>query len=591
MSQRKIIILLLILSCCVLLYFITSKAEQGPAAPQSVNDTHQVSTANNPKQIPPQLSTQSEKINQKDSTSCEAFERAQEKLYRMKFNFVGLKAIGWYFEGTDKHQIAQALTALYGYDKAMMWVEQVNGLSRYHEKHTALMQRIDELDYDAISEPDKLSLHQLGDYRVNTYTEHFDFNKQLNLYPDVELTLWLGELSRALYAVDFQRSLSIINKLQKFSRNQLFFEHPLRNSDNVVSLSAFAKQHAQQLFNAMFALAPVYLDDKHNSQTSFIKQTFMGINRDQSSWRIKEVSSHSFEVAPGVQKRMDELVIRYSGLQVEPNAADICAHQTIRPSIPIRNIKTDDLNTKLGKRWQVIGDFLCPKKSFVFAYVAISSSLNNHQLNLDGLKNFETIMANSAKLKAVFRDLDGYESTVLFEQLYAESPYTSEQINTLIEDKVTPLNSDFYAMLFRLPIEQQKQLLVAQQYNLKNTNPLGFSLITQVLEKDLRRPESVVDELIPFLISQGVSLVSSENDVDPLWFKLQTLNEVGDPKRALPFNALSSLIEHTQLNDTHIDAMYKIKRKHEWLYNRLIEHFPKLDFDKPDELIEIECTF
>lgn len=290
---------------------------------------------------------------------------------------------------------------------------------------------------------------------------------------------------------------------------------------------------------------------------------------------------------------MAQLAQQYLALQTEPNAADHCDQERAASSSSIRQINASALATQLGKHWQVIGDYLCPEKTFVYGYTSLSSKLRDHHLTLDELTDFEAVMTNLPKIKTALNELDSFESMVLHEQLYSEIRLNVDQLKTLIEHKLTPKNSDFYSMIFRLPIEQQKLLLVEQQYNLANTNALGFSLITQVFEKALRNPKTskrMVDELIPYLLSQGVPLTSSDKDIDPLWFKLHSLNNHEDPNAELASNALASLIDHTPINDTHIDAMYKIKNKHQALYQRLVDQFPKLHFDEPNALIEIKCT-
>ncbi|BBN83641.1 hypothetical protein PA25_36260 [Pseudoalteromonas sp. A25] len=269
MQQRKIIILFLFFTFCALLYFIISTAEQSSIGSQAVNDVRQVTDSHNPRQIQNQPPTLLEETNHKESVRCEAFEQAQQSAAWIKFNFIGLKAVNWYFQGVDKYQIAQTLAALYGYDKAMLWIKQVNGLSQYHEKHEELTQFIEGLDYSFSLGSERPSLQALEDYGVNTYVEGFDINKQLNFYPDTELKLWLGALTQALGDTDLQKSLSVIERLQKFSQNQVFFEHPLRDSNNVVLLSSFGKQQARQLLKAMFDLAPVYFDGLESGSASF----------------------------------------------------------------------------------------------------------------------------------------------------------------------------------------------------------------------------------------------------------------------------------------------------------------------------------
>ncbi|CAH9049731.1 hypothetical protein PSECIP111951_00014 [Pseudoalteromonas holothuriae] len=589
MSKTKIIITLLFVAfISTVFYFVTLQAEPSNSVELN-NQTKNTDTTSQPPTAFNEASTELNVVESNHSLSCDAYENALDKARLIHFNLIGAKAIGWYFEGIDKYKIAHTLAKMYGYQNAMIWIEQVNALSHYYEKSQTLIQDIHGLEYSALSGSNRRYLQSLSTYKVPTYKDHFDVNKALNLYPDIALKLWLAALTKALENTDLQQSLYAISQLNSLHKNDLFFEHPLRDRSNIFLLSTFSQPQVKQLLTAMFELAPVYLEPQHGSSANSVKQSLMALDKSELTWRFRTAFVQLFEIDPDVNRRINTLAKRYTELNVELKAQDYCEPQTTNLSITAKQIGSNNIKNKLSKHRQVIGGYLCPDKNIFYGYTVVSAKLKKYGIDFEALNSFAAIMSNRSKLQAALLHFDEYEAEVLFDIMYARTSYNNQQIKTLIEHKLVPQSSSFYTMLYRLPIDEQKALLVEQQFNIQNSNSLGLSLITQVLEKSLRQGSADADKLVPFLISQGVPLTSSEQDLDPLWFKLYSLNNYEDPTAELPVNVLASLIEHTKLNDTHIDALYKIKQKNVQLYHQLIEQFPELRFTEPSELIKINC--
>jgi hypothetical protein len=140
-------------------------------------------------------------------------------------------------------------------------------------------------------------------------------------------------------------------------------------------------------------------------------------------------------------------------------------------------------------------------------------------------------------------------------------------------------------LLSHLPFEQQKKMLLEYQYDLVRFNRTGMSMITNAL---LYSTLKYSDELIPFLIGQGFPLKENQSSPDSLWIQLSMIS-ANNLEEKLPIKSITSLIDHTELNETHIDIMYSIKLEQLKLYETLIEEFPALKFDDPEQLTKIEC--
>ncbi|WP_440053940.1 hypothetical protein ACSLBF_13830 [Pseudoalteromonas sp. T1lg65] len=577
---RAVIATLLLLSIIFAISFLLSLDNSQPRQSAAENAISHVD-----KTPPLSGATSDERIIQpsvipKMQSSCKAYVRALKSSRRLQANFVSTKAISWYFEGVDKYKIAHTLAANFDYQTAMQWLEKINGLSKYHAQTPAQVSQIEQLSFGTQAPLTLHSMLKLIESELGPNGENL--NLLVNSYPDIEYQIRLSALSQALQNVDFQRSFSAIQQLKPFADNPLFFVHPIKHEPGVFILSQFPKPQAKQLLAAMFDLAPVYLDPR-NPGSSLTLQALVAIDNDKSNWRTKNISPKMFISDPEVQHRLNELSQHYSDL-TPPRVEDYCTSEIHDSDITLKKVHANEVNKTLSPAWQAIKNHECPSTHFMTHAMSLATALNSQGISLDALSSYNDIINQNRELNRVLSTLSHSEKGTFANLIYANQKYTEQQVENLINANLAPLDSDFYLLIFKLPIEQQKRLLSKQMFKLKNSNWYGASLITQVLTKGT--DSNVIDELIPFLLSQGASLVGSESDIDPLWFAINNLTAAHSE---LPVNALSSIIENTQLNEVHIDAMYKLKQRNMSLYNQLIEQFPSLHFDKPKMLIDITC--
>jgi hypothetical protein len=313
-----------------------------------------------------------------------------------------------------------------------------------------------------------------------------------------------------------------------------------------------------------------------------------GLDFDKSLWRFMQISRDEFKIDPTINAFIEKVLDETPSLDQKPIVENYCLEENINQDyqkIKVKKLNLEQSKQQLSTVWQGVLTVLCPEKTIINGFITVKRKLNASDIFLEDLTDFEKILMNSAKLRKVISEFDEYERTMFFSMLYREKQFNLRQINDLISRKISPISSDFYFLIRKLTLIQQKELLLEQQFNLTNSNGFDFSIITSILQFGSSRH---TDELIPFLVDQGFPLKTNESSPDPLWTIL-FLMSVDNRYREIPVKSISTLIDHTKMNETHIDIMYNIKQKNIKLYKNLVEEFSELKFDAPEELIDLNC--
>jgi len=520
--------------------------------------------------------------------TCDVFEQAINVDKKNKANFISTKAIQWYFDGYDKYKIAETLAATFNYSVAMKWLKSINRLSRNHENHSQLIQAIDSLTYTNDFIKSTRYMNKVAHYQLDVnYDKNFDINQKFNQYPDLAILHWEIALDVALKNKKTADVLNAIKQLKKYVVKPTFFQHPLNDFNVLITISSFSQEEIELIIKALFDLSPVFVENSNHYERHH-KQMLTGLDIDESLWNLKQVSTINFKADPSVSQLMDKVENESPLLNSRPIVEDFCVGKSTNnelTKIKVKKLNLEQSKQQLSSTWEGISSVLCPEKTIINGYISVNRKLNASEISLENLTDFENIKKNSSKLRKAISEFDEYERTMLFNILYREKRFELEQINELIKSKVTPNNSDFYLLIRSLSLTQQKELLLEHQFNLTHSNSFNFSIITSILQFGYRRH---VDDLIPFLIEQGFPLKESETSPDPLWTILYLMT-VDNRYRGIPLKSIASLIEHTTMNETHIDIMHKMKQKNINLYADLIEQFSELEFDAPEELIELSC--
>jgi hypothetical protein len=523
-----------------------------------------------------------------NTLSCAALDQATNIDKKNKASFISTKAIQWYFEGYDKYKIAETLAAMFSYSVAIQWIEDINTLSVNHVKHSELIQTIDSLSYTNDFLTLSKYMQSISYYQPDvTSDESGNINQRLNQYPDLAVHHWNIALSNALHNKKTVDALNAIKQLKTYIKVPMFFQHPLNSPNTYISLSSFSQQDIVMIIAALFDLAPVIFED-NNRYKILHKQMLTGLNVDESQWRFKQVNNDDFTINFTIDQLVNNVRNEFPSLAQSPTAKNFCVDKNI--NIALKRVDVAKFNEQKSKNllspaWQGVNKILCPGRTFFSGYITIRKQLNTAGILMEDLTDFESLQKNSLKLNKAIAQFDEHDRSMLFAIIYMNKQFELAQIKELVSSKITPSNSDFYFLLRQLPLSQQKELLLEYQYELINANNLNFSIAALAIQFGASANSS---EIIPFLIEQGFPLKENESSPDPLWMLLYLMS-VDNHYKELPIRSISSLIDHTTLNETHIDIMYKIKQKNNELYENLIAQFSELKFDAPEELIEINC--
>jgi len=520
---------------------------------------------------------------------CPALKQANKRDKNSKAAFISTKAIQWYFAGHDKYKIAETLAAMFNYSIAMKWIEDVNGLSQHHEKHSQLIQEISSISYTDEFSISSNVIPNISSYKLSTiYGKELDIDQQFNQYPDLAIYHWNVALKQALLNGNIEDVINAINELKTYNTNPIFFQHPLNNFGTFLHLSSFKQPEINKITRALFDLSPVFIASENGNRIERrLKQKLVALAIDKSLWKFEQLRNDSFETSPNILKLINK-TNKESPLLVKQIAAEkFCGKDQVKKIITIKMTAIDAKKT-LTPAWQGVHSLHCNDRTFLNVVLSIKRKLNVDGIPLKNLGDFEGLQKYSEKLEQTIKQLDANEQATLFSHLYINKAFEVGQIKDLISLKITPTNSDLYMLLRLLPFEQQKKLLMEYQYDLVHFNRRGMSIITNALIVS-SGTDNYSDELIPFLIAQGFPLKESQSSPDPLWIQLSILSADNSDEK-LPIKTISSLIEHTKLNETHVDIMYSIKLEHIELYQALIEEFPALKFVDPEQLTQIECS-
>jgi len=588
MFRRKYFFIIFIVFLGLTFYFLVTKIKTQAPIDVSATNPNSVNQYTSSESLIDDNNHSQLKQNYFKALSCAALDQANKVDRKNKASFISTKAIQWYFDGFDKYKIAETLAAAFNYSIAMQWVESINSLSRNHENHTQLIQAIDSLSYTDDFLKSSRYMKKITNYQLNTLeNEKFDIDQRFNQYPDLAIHHWSMALDNALQNKKIDDVINAIKQLKTYIKEPVFFPHPLKEFNIIMSLPLFTQQEIDTIIKAIFDLSPVFIENNSRDERRH-KQVLIGLNIDKSLWKFKQVNTDDFIADLTISQMIEDVKNESPSLDKHPIAENFCVEEST--NIELSKIKVTKFNAQTSKHllspaWQGVSSFLCPEKTFVNGFMTVRKKLNTSEILLEDLADFESLQKNRSKLNKGIGQFDEYERTILFTMLYMNKRFELEQIKELISSKITPTNSDFYFLLRQLPFIQQKELLLEHQYNLTHSNSFDFSIITRALQFGNSNQS---DELIPFLIEQGFPLKESESSPDPLWTILYLMS-LKNHYQKLPLRSISSLIEHTTLNETHIDIMYKIKQKNIELYENLIEQFPELKFDVPKELIEINC--
>jgi hypothetical protein len=511
------------------------------------------------------------------TTNCRIYDKKVKINNFNRANFISKKSIQWYFEGYDKYKIAETLAATFSYSIASQWIKDINGISLNHEHYAQLIQEIDTLDYSSnflkkVNYTKKLSIHKL-----NIYKPDLDSQNLFNQYPDLTLSHLHYLLNNALQNKNTDEALLLIDKLAKEIEDPRFFEHPLKNTMIMYQLSFFSESDASKLIRALFVLSPVYTDNRQLNDK--YTPALLGLNIDKKQWKFELLNNESFNADTTINGLIKSLENNYPSLSKFPNLSDACSSEkTATPSTEIKSIKVSK-NTKLSLVWGGIKTLQCPKAYFLQNMISINKKLKENSLSLDDLRGFDDILKSRKNLKMSIESFNEYDRAFLYHLLYLNSQLQPEQIDILIKSGITPTNSDFFLLIKMLDFQQQKQLITKYQYKLHDSNFNDSSMIANAIMYGSN------EEIVPFLIEQGFPLKQSESSVDPLWLQL----ERSSARNNVSTTIISSLIDLTEFNETHVNMMHRIKQKNIDIYSRLITEFPELNFPPPDKLTEISC--
>lgn len=583
MYKKSNLLILLILSLCILVYFLNVNIR-----PTTITKIIPLNSFSESKPLFPPITTkQIIPLNQAITKTCHRFEQAKKTDRKNKVNFISTKAILWYFEGYDKYKIAESLMVIFDYSVAMKWIDSINRTSRYDAQHAELIQSIDAINYSRNFSQGTPYIRENNHYQRSDSNESFDINQLLNQYPDLSETHWRTEFQLALRSKNVIRAINSIIRLKEYVANPVFFQHPISNINTLYFLSSFTKPEAKKIIRALFDLAPVYFDETY-FQIKSRKEMLTSMGIDESLWNFKLIEQGHFTIDATIKQLIKEVKNSQSSFEDIPLLDDFCnkdGKSLYLTKIKFVKASSQKFKESLSPAWQGVRSTLCPEKGIINRVIEVKEELNKHGVLLDELGDYEKIQNNSSILKQALESLDESKRTMLFSILYMNTKLEIEQIEALINSKITPTNSNFYLLLRQLPLVQQKELLLENQYDLTHFDNLGVSLITNVIRYGRGKTS---DELIPFIIELGFPLKQDESSPDPLWMELYLLSS-GRVFKELPIRTISSLIKHTTLNDVHINIMHKIKNKNIELYEQLVKEFPKLKFKTPQTLIEISC--
>lgn len=585
MRRRNYLVVLTIVLIGIISYFILSKNKtqiSGDISTISVKNTNPntavESLINDANQ---QLLTQSAF----QPLTCAALDQANKVDTINKAAFISAKAIQWYFEGYDKEKIAETLAVTFDYSIAMQWLDTIKSLSSSHAKHGQLMQKIDSLDYKSNFLKSTMALKGISQYQVNShYENNVDISHQFNQYPDLVIHHWNVALLNALENKNIEGVLTTIDELQKVIENPAFFLHPLKNINMLFSILSFTHQQSTIIIQALFDLSPVFIATANRSDRR-LQQRLIDLGVDNYVGKFEFVNPDDFKVDPTINQLINTMKKEFSSLKQSPQADALCTEKEVIAALTKVNMAAFNSATAKGtmsSAWQGVSSILCPATEVLTGFFQVKNKLNAAEIHLDDLSDFNSIQKNSVELAQIIEQFNEYERAVLFNMLYMNKQFELEQVRQLIKREVTPSNSDFYLLLRQLPLAQQKELLIEYQYDFTHSNAADVSIITNAIQF------GGDDELIPFLIEQGFPLKQNASSPDPLWMLLYILSG-NYTEKVLPKKSISSLIDHTQLNEVHVNVMYKIKHKDSELYEKLIQAFPQLKFDDPKALIEISC--
>ncbi|KAF7769871.1 hypothetical protein PCIT_a2786 [Pseudoalteromonas citrea] len=516
---------------------------------------------------------------------CPQLDKAHEVYLYNKAEFISAKAVQWYFDGYDRYVIAETLAAMFGYSAAMKWIITINQFSLYHEQHDALTQNIDSLSYNSDFSKPSHYLTGLSRYQY-THGDHAQpLGQPLNQLPDIAMYHWSEALNNALQAKDMDGAINAIYKLKALITNPTFFPHPIKNSMLYPSLSFLSQPQVTQIVTALLELSPIYVDSKDHHEKPY-GAMLANLGLEKTLWRFTKINSNDFKIDPVITALIEQLSTAYPSLNRPPIAKNICKNQIINndTALNVAPLTVKNSTQPLTPSWQGAHSLFCPKQTFMSKFVSANNHLKRINLSLDDFNTYQALLKNSRELKGVLDQLDESQRTSLLELIYLNKQLSPSEIDVLFNKNITPTDSNFYLLVRRLPIDHQKAILLKYQHRLDNFDYRQISLITNVISYN----NNDSDELVSFLISHDFALKPNTSAPDPLWLQLHLL-QIEKTRQALPKKALLSLIEHTQLDEIHVNIMYKIKQSNIELYNTLVNEFPKLLLNEPKFLMNIQC--
>ncbi|TMP38848.1 hypothetical protein CWB96_09660 [Pseudoalteromonas citrea] len=580
--DRKNLLYILPLGLLIYLYIIltTADTESSEANSKLINEEPILTTSPPPSKdkvvIEPELTKQSH---------CSQLDKAHEIYLHNKIEFISAKAVQWYFDGYDRYEIAETLAAMFGYSAAMKWIITINQFSLYHEQYNALTQNIDSLSYHSDFSKHSHYLTGLSRYQY-THGDHAQpLDQPLNQLPDIAMYHWSEALNNALQDKDIDGAITAIYKLKALVTNPTFFPHPIKSSMLYPSLSFLSQPQVTQIITALLELSPIYVDSKdHHEKHYGVMLANLGL--EKTLWRFTKINSNDFKIDPVITVLIEQLSSAYPSLNRPPIAKNICENQIINNDIPLNvaPLTVKNSTQPLTPIWQGAHSLFCPKQTFMSKFGSVNNHLKRFNLSLDDFNTYQALQKNSGELKDVLDQLDESQRASLLELIYLNKQLSPSEIDVLFNKNITPTDSNFYLLVRRLPIDQQKDILLKYQHRLDNFDYRQISLITNAITYN----NNDSDELVSFLISHGFALKPSASAPDPLWLQLHLL-QIEKTHQALPKKALQSLIEHTQLDEIHVNIMYKIKQSNIELYNTLVNEFPKLLLNAPQFLMNIQC--
>ncbi|TMO59236.1 hypothetical protein [Pseudoalteromonas aurantia] len=580
--DRKNLLYILPLGLLIYLYFIltTADTESSEANSKLITEAPILTTSPPPSKdkvvIEPEFTKQ---------PHCSQLDKAHEIYLHNKIEFISAKAVQWYFDGYGRYEIAETLAAMFGYSAAMKWIITINQFSLYHEQHDALTQNIDSLSYHSNFSKHSHYLTGLSRYQY-THGDHAQsLGQPLNQLPDIAMYHWSEALNNALQDKDMDGAITAIYKLKALVTNPTFFPHPIKNSMLYPSLSFLSQPQVTQIITALLELSPIYVDSKdHHEKPYGIMLANLGL--EKTLWRFEEINSNDFKIDPVITALIEQLSSAYPSLNTPPIAKNICKNQIINNDIALNvaPLTVKNSTQPLTPSWQGAHSLFCPKETFMSKFVSANNHLKRFNLSLDDFNTYQALQKNSGELKEVLEQLGESQRASLLELIYLNVQLSPSEIDALFNKNITPTDSNFYLLVRRLPIDQQKAILLKYQHRLDNFDHRQISLITNAITYNNNNS----DELVSFLISHGFALKPNASAPDPLWLQLHLLR-IEQTHQALPKKALLSLIEHTQLDEIHVNIMHKIKQSNIELYNTLVNEFPKLLLNEPKFLMNIQC--